>query len=745
MAEPKNNRHSHLDPRRQSAEERSVQAAAVYGDNRREPYYYETLHIPYDGRPPSGQPSPSPLHYGGSQQFPYPQPPSFPQPVTNWHAPSSYQPEHHYQYPEQHQPYPSGQAYSQPSPFQPPYGYPTGHGSYGSGSAYAPSNPQHPPRPSPPGYPHYSPTTNSDPINAMPQSNPQTEHNSFEVNHGSSTLQQAYSFSSDISGSVMFVQLEIRAFDIQKKDIIGQSDPICYLQIPARRTLSADKVREWKTIDKTEVIRNNASPSWTKRFRVPYLFEQHQPLRFYLIDVDNFKTEKGDPLGMCVVPLANIVSSKNLTVPLTDVRGRPGNFGKFSISSHDENANGQVRLYLSLAAKKLPSQMFKGTTDSYFRLTCTLPGRSASSVLATSDVVKSNLNPRWKPLQIIVQTEGYPWDKVELLFTLFKWNQVSVHKLIGECKVSLADLTKATSLPLKAPGKKGNKNSTEILVTEAKAQVMPSFMAYIQGGLQLKFIVAVDFTASNKQVSDPNSLHYMGNPDSPSVYAQALHAVGTVVSSYLQDGCITALGFGARLPGQERASFDFSLSGQSDPRVFGVDSLLAVYAQATQNVKLSGPTLFTPLIRNSIADCQQDPISQNNQNFTVLLIITDGIITDLKETIEAIIDASYESPISIVIVGVGSADFSAMKKLDSDEKKLTSLDGRRVAKHDIVQFLRFDTSMSLEALAAEVLHEVPQLVVEFMLDAGIRPPGSTSGGMPSNANPYSDGQLPPMY
>merc|ERR1712107_566553 len=70
-------------------------------------------------------------------------------------------------------------------------------------------------------------------------------------------------------------------------------------------------------------------------------------------------------------------------------------------------------------------------------------------------------------------------------------------------------------------------------------------------------------------------------------------------------------------------------------------------------------------------------------NYFILLIITDGIITDFEETKKSIISAS-SLPMSIIIVGVGQ-DFSAMDDLDSDEELLWS--GSLVAQRDIVQFV----------------------------------------------------------
>ena len=59
------------------------------------------------------------------------------------------------------------------------------------------------------------------------------------------------------------------------------------------------------------------------------------------------------------------------------------------------------------------------------------------------------------------------------------------------------------------------------------------------------------------------------------------------------------------------------------------------------------------------------PTGSNDNNYTVLLILTDGAITDSAATLDAIVQASY-LPLSIIIIGVGGADFSQMNILDGD-------------------------------------------------------------------------------
>ena len=85
-------------------------------------------------------------------------------------------------------------------------------------------------------------------------------------------------------------------------------------------------------------------------------------------------------------------------------------------------------------------------------------------------------------------------------------------------------------------------------------------------------------------------------------------------------------------------------------------------------------------------------------------------------------------PLSIIIVGVGNADFDAMEELDGDAVRVTSPMGK-VAARDIVQFVPFsnflgrgmNSHLSRLHLAREVLAEVPEQFVGFMKSRGIKP------------------------
>merc|ERR1719419_1454812 len=336
------------------------------------------------------------------------------------------------------------------------------------------------------------------------------------------------------------------------------------------------------------------------------------------------------------------------------------------------------------------------------------------------------------------------------------------HAHIGEINTTVAELVEfgvsASSktphvipfINMKKKQKKGNKykNSGFLYIYSCKLELQPSFLDFISNGTELSFTVAVDFTASNGNPQDARSLHYINPSGAPNQYVAAIKAVGDIIQDYDSDKMFPALGFGARIPPDGKVSHEFFLNLTGDPYCTGVDGILAAYYQSLHNVQLYGPTNFSYVIRHVARFArayQHDP-----SNYFVLLIITDGIITDLDATKNAVINASG-LPLSIIIVGVGSEDFSAMDELDSDDSLLTN--NGRTAQRDIVQFVEMQKFVSgsgshvrwnKELLAREVLFEIPEQLVGYMKSKKFKPVGVQKSRPTEPYNPNNN-SVPPSY
>ncbi|XP_047236546.1 copine-8-like isoform X2 [Girardinichthys multiradiatus] len=283
-------------------------------------------------------------------------------------------------------------------------------------------------------------------------------------------------------------------------------------------------------------------------------------------------------------------------------------------------------------------------------------------------------------------------------------------------------------LPVLNPKKKGKKkkkylNSGTVTLLSCLVDTELSFLDYIRGGTQINFTVAIDFTASNGNPSQPTSLHYM-SPYQLNDYAMALRAIGEIIQDYDSDKMFPALGFGAKLPPDGRVSHEFPLNGNpQNPYCNGIDGVMEAYYQSLKSVRLYGPTHFSPVI-NHVAR-YASAVTDGSQYF-ILLIISDGVITDMAQTKESIVNAA-SLPMSIIIVGVGPAEFDEMIELDGDEERISSQG--RYAERDIVQFVPFrdyidrrgNHILSMARLAKEVLAEIPDQFLSYMRTRGIKP------------------------
>lgn len=260
----------------------------------------------------------------------------------------------------------------------------------------------------------------------------------------------------------------------------------------------------------------------------------------------------------------------------------------------------------------------------------------------------------------------------------------------------------------------------QLFVDQFCEKVQYSFLDYISSGFELNFMVAIDFTASNGNPRLPDSLHYIDHSGRLNAYQQAITEVGEVIQFYDSDRRFPAWGFGAR-PIDGPVSHCFNLSGSTqESEVEGIQGIMSAYASALFNVSLAGPTLFGPVI-NRAAQIASHSLSDNQSKYFVLLIITDGVVTDLQETQDAIVKAS-DLPLSILIVGVGGADFKEMEILDADKgQRLESLTGR-IATRDIVQFVPMREVQSGQvSIVQSLLEELPGQFLAYMRSRDMKP------------------------
>ncbi|KAI1897036.1 hypothetical protein AGOR_G00078980 [Albula goreensis] len=528
-------------------------------------------------------------------------------------------------------------------------------------------------------------------------------------------------------------------------DTFSKSDPVVVLYVQGIGT------KEWREFGRTEVIDNTLNPDFVRKFVLDFFFEEKQNLRFDVYNVDSRSSNisKHDFLGQTFCTLGEIIGSTGGRLEKT-LSGIPGKKCGLIIFTAEELSNCRDIATMQLCANKLDKKDFFGKSDP-FLVFYRSNEDGTFTICHKTEVVKNTLNPVWQPFTIPVRALcNGDYDRT-VKVDVYDWDRDGSHDFIGEFTTSYRELSRGQSqfnvYEVLNPKKKGKKkkyiNSGTVTLLSFKVESEYTFVDFIRGGTQLNFTVAIDFTASNGNPSQPTSLHYM-NPYQMNAYAMALKAVGEIIQDYDSDKLFPAYGFGAKLPPDGKISHAFPLNSDSEnPNCVAIEGVLEAYFQSLRTVQLYGPTNFAPVI-SQVARSAAD-VMDGSQYF-VLLMITDGVISDMVQTKEAIVNAA-SLPMSIIIVGVGPAEFDAMEELDGDEVRVSSRG--RFAERDIVQFVPFrdyiDRSgnqvLSMARLAKDVLAEIPDQLLSFMKSRGIEPrPALTATPSPSAC--VSEGIMP---
>ncbi|KAF3514485.1 hypothetical protein F2Q69_00005289 [Brassica cretica] len=472
------------------------------------------------------------------------------------------------------------------------------------------------------------------------------------------------------------------------------------------------------------IINGEKSSSNLPRFRVYDVDTQYQNSKEEMLKLDQQQF-----LGEATCVLSEIItkSTKTITLELKRKEGVAAqtqhHHGKLIIHAEESLAS-KITTEIVFRCSSLESKDLFSKSDP-FLVVSKIVEQGTPIPVSKTEVLKNNLNPIWKPLFLSVQQVGS--KDSPLIIECSDFNSNGKHSLIGKVQKSLSDLEKLQltgqginlSLPTTGAGQSKVLKS-QLFVDKFTETVQHTFLEYLASGFELSFMVAIDFTASNGNPRLPDSLHYIDPSGHLNAYQRAIVDVGEVLQFYDSDKRFPAWGFGAR-PFDSPVSHCFNLNGSSSySEVDGIQGIMTSYTSALFNVSLAGPTLFGPVI-NSAAMIASQSLAQGSRRYYVLLIITDGVITDLQETKDALVSAS-DLPLSILIVGVGGADFKEMEILDADRGERLESSSGRVASRDIVQFVALrDVQHGEVSVVQALLAELPSQFLTYMRIRNMKP------------------------
>lgn len=128
------------------------------------------------------------------------------------------------------------------------------------------------------------------------------------------------------------------------------------------------------------------------------------------------------------------------------------------------------------------------------------------------------------------------------------------------------------------------------------------------------------------------------------------------------------------------------------------------------------PTIFTDVIRTAAAHARKAARAAekiNQQAYTILIILTDGDVEEVEETM-AVLDEASSAPLSVIFIGIGESDFQKMRFID---------DGRELRKRrDIAVFVEFNEhTKHSQKFTSEACQEIPQQLADYYATKRIPP------------------------
>lgn len=224
-------------------------------------------------------------------------------------------------------------------------------------------------------------------------------------------------------------------------------------------------------------------------------------------------------------------------------------------------------------------------------------------------------------------------------------------------------------------------------------------LAEIQNQLRLNglescdLIIGIDYTKSNLETGQKSfggrSLHTISTIQNP--YQTTIDIICRTLKSFDDDNQIPVFGFGDI---NSRNETVFPLKSTDGYICNGLEDVLTQYQNITPHITLSGPTTFSPLIRTAVN------IVKKTGRYHILLIITDGVVSNPKFDAQTIIDASHYG-LSIVCIGVGDGPFDAMHQFDNE------LHSRQFDNFQFVELNALSRENFEVSFAVAALQEVP--------------------------------------
>ncbi len=347
-----------------------------------------------------------------------------------------------------------------------------------------------------------------------------------------------------------------------------------------------------------------------KYFLLDYIFEREQQLRILITCVHNPSLQY-----VKETTVANFMGTRNLSSNYEIKTSNGGTAFDLVLEAKNSKESQEIVCFnLVCESNQEIFQNLNKTKDCFFVIYNFTDGKNFRKIYKSEESQTQNL--RFEEIQLDreiffnEETEPLKIEFYDMYFNVF-----------AVCKTSILEIKQKKMSHIFDP--KYQERDIGILNFSINFIKKKTFIDYLSEGMQINLIIGIDFTASNGSPIDQISLHYC-NSHEPNLYERAIVSCGEILNYYDYDKVYPVFGFGAKMNGSNIVNHCFNLNFTESPSISGIDNVINIYKENICKLNFSGPTYFTPLIRNVIEVVRNNMINGVDMTYYVLLILTDG-------------------------------------------------------------------------------------------------------------------------
>lgn len=584
-----------------------------------------------------------------------------------------------------------------------------------------------------------------------------------------------------VTSPTTYIEVCFECRNIPKKNMFSYADAFCVLwKVPVDYTsenstpFAGDTVgKKWQCtpkklpskqetkIGQTEIIKGQ-NPTFTTKFRILFNFELEQKYIVRVYDKDASDSGEHDYLGGTTFNLGQLIASKGSTLIEPLISGYCAYLAV--VGKEIERAKDYFNFRFNAEILRAEDDINEKVSP-YFKLELLKENDQTWDVKFKSEVIKNNTSPTWNevtlPMQLLLKNYDstsigcYGINNEQLRISIWGYHKKTEHELLGTVEVpmitllddakngiAIYDIMSETKTKM-CFGRYKIKRKGQLNVLKASVTHAPSMIAYLNGGCEIDVAIAVDYSLENgPYISDDATGHgfmydlHRRTEHDLNDYQATIRAIGSTIGPYTKQEHFDMVGFGASIK-TKRQPNGINYDASRKPffpiayNARGVNGLLKAYSEIFDNtyVNMHESVELKPLIETAVFRSIQ--LSRNKQSYSIFCILTTGAIADLKSAFDVIITASDDAPLSIIFLGVGSGNFSALERLcnQSYRRRLLHSNGVPISRN-IVNFSHFKDYDYLKPemmlsktkeVVADAFYNIPEQMVSYFTNNGMEP------------------------